>query len=109
MKLVGTECLPLFDPPLPPPRATRSAPATSHEAAVAIAPRQATLAARALDVIRRAGVVGRTADEVEEEMGESVLATRPRVTELHQAGYIWAPGDKRRNASGLRVMVWVAT
>lgn len=66
-----------------------------------------TLRARALESIRRAGVVGRTADEIAEELGVSVLALRPRATELVQLGLARRSGERRRNASGVSASVLV--
>jgi len=49
---------------------------------------------------------GLTADEIAARIGESVLAVRPRVSELFHAGVIEKTGDRRRNASGLLAHVW---
>jgi predicted ArsR family transcriptional regulator len=49
---------------------------------------------------------GLTADEVAARLGESVLAVRPRVSELFHAGLIEKTGDRRANASGLAAHVW---
>jgi DNA-binding transcriptional ArsR family regulator len=49
---------------------------------------------------------GFTADEIAERLGESVLAVRPRVSELFHAGLIEKTGERRRNHSGLCAHVW---
>ena len=49
---------------------------------------------------------GLTADEIAAKLGESVLAVRPRVSELFRAGLIEKTGDRRPNASGLNAHVW---
>jgi hypothetical protein len=49
---------------------------------------------------------GLTADEVAARLGESVLAVRPRVSELFHAGLIEKSGERRANASGLAAHVW---
>lgn len=47
-----------------------------------------------------------TADEIAQRIGETVLATRPRVTELHQDGLLYDTGKRRPNASGRQAIVW---
>ncbi len=47
-----------------------------------------------------------TADECALHLGESVLAVRPRLSELHAAGRIMDSGRRRRNASGHNATVW---
>jgi len=47
-----------------------------------------------------------TADEVAAACGESILAIRPRISELKRAGDIIDSGDRRPNASGHRAIVW---
>jgi DNA-binding transcriptional ArsR family regulator len=49
---------------------------------------------------------GLTADEIAAKLGESVLAVRPRVSELFHAGLIEKTGERRPNASGLNAYVW---
>jgi predicted ArsR family transcriptional regulator len=49
---------------------------------------------------------GLTADEIAAALDESVLAVRPRVSELFHAGLIEKTGDRRPNASGLCAHVW---
>jgi predicted ArsR family transcriptional regulator len=49
---------------------------------------------------------GLTADEIAAALDESVLAVRPRVSELFHAGLIEKTGERRRNHSGLGAHVW---
>lgn len=50
-----------------------------------------------------------TADEVAEQLGETVLSIRPRVSELKRMGMVIATGARRFNASGHSATVWRAT
>ena len=52
---------------------------------------------------------GLTADEIAAKLAESVLAVRPRVSELFHAGVIEKTGERRPNASGLNAHVWKKT
>ena len=49
---------------------------------------------------------GLTADEIAAKLGASVLAIRPRVSELFHAGMIEKSGERRLNESGLAAHVW---
>lgn len=49
-----------------------------------------------------------TADEVADILGKSVLAIRPRLSELNTLGKIVETSDRRRNASGKLAAVWRA-
>src|SRR5215468_7391042 len=49
---------------------------------------------------------GLTADEIAAKLDECVLAVRPRVSELFDAGQIAKTGERRTNESGLRAYVW---
>lgn len=77
----------------------------SIDAAQKIAPRAETLRDRALEVIRKHPS---TADEVASILGETVLATRPRITELSKTNKIIKTGERRANASGIKATVWKA-
>ncbi len=81
-------------------------PTTAKAAATAINSRAGTLRARALDEIRASGDAGLTADEVATRLNETVLAIRPRLSELNVGKQIEPTGDRRRNASGLSATVW---
>ena len=78
---------------------------TSSDAAHAIAPRSKTLRDKCLALIRE---YPRTADECADKLNESVLAIRPRVTELFKLGHIAESGLRRKNASGASAIVWRA-
>lgn len=78
---------------------------TSVTAAAAIAPKVDTLRAKALEAIR-GSADGLTADEVAAVLGESVLAIRPRITELWKLGYLLQTTKRRKNVSGRRAVVW---
>ena len=78
---------------------------TSHDAARRMEPRAGTLRELAYATLReRSG--GLTADEVAAIMGETVLAIRPRLTELKLAGRIERTGQRRKNVSGMHAAVW---
>lgn len=81
-------------------------PTTSRDAAKAIAGRTEHLRDRALTAIRNAGPAGLTADKVAEQVSETVLAIRPRITELFKSGKIERTGARRQNASGVSAAVW---
>ena len=75
----------------------------SLEAADAMFDRAPILRARVLGVLATGNF---TADEVAAQLGESVLAIRPRVTELAKDGRIADTGERRKNASGRKAIVW---
>lgn len=59
------------------------------------------------DKCRRALLFGpATADEVATRLGLSVLAVRPRFTELQRFGVIAETGERRPNESGRSAKVW---
>lgn len=55
---------------------------------------------------QRIAALPRTADEVATSLGMSVLSVRPRVTELYKLNLIEDSGDRRKNASGRKAIVW---
>ncbi len=59
-----------------------------------------------VDVIT-ASVSGLTADQAAEEIGRTVLYTRPRVAELKRQGLIIDSGERRENLSGRPAIVWI--
>lgn len=77
---------------------------TSEEAAESMRESAPTLRAKALDVLRACGPL--TADEIAKKLGKTVLAIRPRITELNKMGHIEATGYRRKNASGRQAAVW---
>lgn len=83
-------------------------PTTSREAAESMAVSAPILRVRVLCVIE-AAPTGLTADEAAARLGTSVLAVRPRITELQQGGLIQPTSMRRKNASGRSARVWVAT
>jgi hypothetical protein len=78
---------------------------TSYDAAEAIAPKANTLRASALLTILHSNG-GLTADEVAAQLNQSILAIRPRITELARLGAIKDSGLRRPNQSGRNAIVW---
>jgi hypothetical protein len=78
---------------------------TSREAAKDMASRATGLRLAVLGALAQ----DRTADECAAVLGESVLAVRPRTTELKRLGLITDTGERRPNASGKRAIVWRLT
>lgn len=78
---------------------------TSFESARRMEPRAGTLREQAYAILSQHSA-GLTADEVAARMGETVLAIRPRLTELKLAGRIERNGQKRPNVSGMNASVW---
>lgn len=50
---------------------------------------------------------GISADAVADRLGKSVLAVRPRVSELHRAGEIRRGPERTKNVSGMNATVWI--
>lgn len=82
----------------PPPGKTD----TSAEAAATIAPK---LSKRRKLVLSTLGVA-RTGSEIAAGLGIPELSVRPRLTELHQHGYIEDTGNRRPNKWGHNEIVW---
>ncbi|MBT4082138.1 MAG: hypothetical protein HOE83_00025 [Alphaproteobacteria bacterium] len=82
-------------------------PGTSADAAEAISSRADTLRVAALKYTKGCGSKGATPDEVACAMGETVLAIRPRMTELTQMGHVQKTKMRRANASGMKATVLV--
>jgi predicted ArsR family transcriptional regulator len=77
--------------------------ATSKAAAEAIAPRAVKLKELVLaEIKRREG----TADEIAKRLRQTVLAVRPRCTELAKLNLIEDAGIRRSNVSGRSAIVW---
>lgn len=89
-------------PEVPGARATD----TSRKAAVEIEADAATLRNQVYALLLVAGP--HTADEVAELIGESVLAIRPRMSELRAFGKVSDTGHRRPNQSGKSAIVWKA-
>ncbi len=81
---------------------------TSKDAARIMKSRAGDLRERVYTAIRAAGMLGLTADQAAAAIGESVLAIRPRVTELAKTERIERTGERRVNESGLHAAVWRA-
>lgn len=79
---------------------------TSSDAAEAMKPRAGILRAKVLDCLREYGPM--TADECADALRESVLAIRPRFSELRALGLVVDTGERRENDSGRRAIVWRA-
>ena len=79
---------------------------TSRDAAKAVSSRAKTLREKVLQALQTRPM---TADEVAAFIGESVLSTRPRLSELVKLGLIWPTDDRRENESGLKATVWTAS
>ena len=77
---------------------------TSRAAADDMAAKAPTLRNKVLALLFGAPL---TADECASRMNESVLAVRPRLTELERLGHICDSGKRRVNSvSGKRAIVW---
>lgn len=96
----GVERLPLFESL---PYAPGSA--TSREAAERTYLEAAIQRRKVLAAYRAAGDAGLTPDEAASLLGISVLACRPRCTELKDSGFLELAGQRRKNASGLSANV----
>jgi len=79
---------------------------TAAAAADAVRESAPILRARCLAALERSN--GLTADEVAGRLGASILAVRPRITELTHLGKVRDSGGRRQNASGKRAIVWAA-
>jgi len=80
---------------------------TSAEAAVAMEPKAPTLRERCYRTLLHRGP--QTADELAASIGESILAVRPRVTELARQRKVVDTGLRRENAVSTRkAIVWRA-
>lgn len=75
----------------------------SAEAAEAVKPTATTLRAACLAEMR---ISPGTADEIAAVLEASILAVRPRITELKEMGFVEDSGVRRLNASGKRATVW---
>lgn len=81
-------------------------PGTSQEAAHKIKSHASALR----DRVERLFLTGAqmTADECAETLGVTVLAARPRLSELAKMGLIVKTPERRKNASGMSAQVWRA-
>jgi hypothetical protein len=83
-------------------------PTTSHVAARVISGKAAMLRDRVFCAIISAGTRGLTPDEAAATLGKTVLAVRPRFSELSKMGRIVPTGARRPNESNLLAKAWRA-
>lgn len=82
---------------------------TSREAGAQMARAgAAALRERVFQAIRASGAAGLTADQAASAVGATVLAVRPRVTELFKLGQIERTGARGKNESGMSAACWRA-
>lgn len=93
----------LFDGPLYPHEPGHKGGETSRHAAEDMASRAATLRGKVMRLLTTHDL---TADECARALGENILAIRPRLSELHVLGAIFDTGERRRNVSTKRAIVW---
>lgn len=98
----------LFDLPSYPDGPGHRGVETSVQAADAIAPNARSLQAKVLAAIRQAGGSGLTTNECCDRLGFDRDSIQPRTSELRAKRLIVDSGQRRRNASGKRAIVWVA-
>ena len=81
---------------------------TSRDAAGAMKKEAANLRALVMAVLEQSGSRGLTSDEAAEKLNMSVLAIRPRFTELGPKHFnkIERTGERRWNVSGLKAACW---
>jgi predicted ArsR family transcriptional regulator len=91
-------------PPSLPPETTAAGEALQAAARTNVA-RTERLRGLVLEILA-AAPDGLTADEIAARLAASVLAVRPRVSELFHAGMIEKSGARRLNQSGLAAHVW---
>ena len=82
-------------------------PTTSRDAAKAVASKMTVLREKVYAAICASGDCGLTSDECALVLGESILAVRPRCSELRKTGQIKPNGARRLNASKLMAKVLV--
>jgi len=79
---------------------------TSMEAADAIAPKIGRLQRMVLAAISEAGADGLTTDELSALLNIDRGSSQPRTSELRLLGLIVDSGQRRKNRSGIRAIVW---
>lgn len=78
---------------------------TSHAAALAIEPKAATIRKRIVEHLRTINTPI-SADDTAEALALSVLAVRPRFSELRESGRILDSGQRGTNRSGRTCILW---
>ena len=81
---------------------------TSIAAANAIAPTLGRLQRMTLEAIRNAGTQGHTAEELATVLKLDRSTVQPRTSELRRKSMIHDSGQRRKNATGKRAIVWTA-
>jgi hypothetical protein len=81
---------------------------TSIEAGEAIKHSLSRLRRMTFDAVRDAGERGLTAEETANHLGIARVSAQPRTSELRSLHLIEDSGQRRRNASGKRAIVWTA-
>lgn len=76
---------------------------TSEEAAISMSDRAVSLRQQVVELLTKANL---TTDEAAEILGCTVLAIRPRFSELRTMGIIESTGERRPNKSGKSANVW---
>lgn len=94
----------LFDAPYPASPGYKTG-GTSRAAAEKIRPRAPTLRDKVLEMLKADAL---TADECAERLNVTVLACRPRLSELSRMGLIYDTGLTSKNASGVNATIWRA-
>lgn len=82
---------------------------TSQQAAKALEPSVVRYRALVFHAIENAGAGGLTADEAADVLKLGILTVRPRCSELRAMGLVKDSGQRRPNASGNPMIVWVRT
>jgi hypothetical protein len=79
---------------------------TSEEAAQALAPKCGRLQRLTLEAIGQRGATGFTFEEAANDLELDFRSIQPRISELRSKGLVVDSGQRRRNASGKRAIVW---
>lgn len=83
-------------------------PGASKEAAIAVRGRARVLRKQIVAYLKSQYPKGRTADEIAEHFGLSLLPVRPRLAEAHYAREVEQTGERRLSRAGRRVNCWRA-
>lgn len=91
-----------------PDRPGWKASGTSRDAGAAIAGRAKSVRDRVIAFLREHAPNSFTADEIAARLGESILVTRPRLSELRRSALIVPTAERRKNKSGMLARCWRA-